>query len=232
MLLTYADESFSPRLFLIAAVVATPEQVKSLSEALDDHVASLSASHTALHYREELHGYEVFHGKKNWSTLAPRQRVRVFIDVFDLIAASGVRIVIRGLDVTAHRSRHASPRPPYSVGLTRIFEEIQLIAENENDLALLICDEYHKDDRHRKLLTDYRRWTTPSEKPVEIDRIIDTIHFTPSHESRLIQAADMVAFIRLRKVDIDSPDPRETRAIRQLWNTIDRCLVTDRVEIP
>ena len=232
VLLAYADESFSKRFFFIVAVIATPEQVKSLSDALDDYVNLLAAEHAEIRGHEELHGYEVFHGNAGWTVLGARQRVKVFIDVFRIIAESGVRIAIRGLDIAAQRKRYSNPHPPYSVVLTKIFEKIQSVASQEDDLALLICDEYHEDDRHRKLLTSYRKWRTPTSSSMKIDRIIDTIHFTPSHESRLIQAADMIAFVRLRRSTITSPDPREATAIKNLWESISNQIIVDYIWSP
>lgn len=144
----------------------------------------------------------------------------MFIKVFEIIAASGVRIAIRGLDIPAQEAMYSNPYPPYSVVLTKILEKVQTTASAEDELALVICDEYHEDDRHRRLLANYRDWETPTSTPMKLHRIIDTIHFTPSHESRMIQASDMVAFIALRRAVVTNPDPREAAAIKDLWDLI------------
>ena len=226
MLLAYVDESFSKKYFYMVALSATPEQVRNLTQELDAYVRSLASKHDTLAPREELHGYWVFHGKGAWSHLFPRQRVQVFREVFKLIADSGVRIAIRGLDVPAQEARYPTPFPPYSVVLTKILEKVQSVAKSDDTLALVICDEYREDDRHRRLLASYREWQTPTSTPMKLDRIIDTIHFTPSHESRIIQATDMIAFITSRSSAVSSPNPREATAIQDLWSTIsDQILV-------
>ena len=220
MLLAYVDESFNKKYFFMTALIATPDQVRDLTTALDEYVKTLAANHATLASRAELHGYEVFHGKEGWSSLFPRQRVQVFLEVFRLIAASGVRIAIRGLDIPAQEARYSNPYPPYSVVLTKILEKVQTVASAEDELALVICDEYHEDDRHRRLLASYREWRTPTSTPMKLDRILDTIHFTPSHESRMIQASDLIAFITLRREVVTSPDPREATAVKELWDLI------------
>lgn len=229
MLLAYVDESFNKKDFYMVAMI---EQVRDLTVALDDYVRSLAAKHATLATRQEFHGYEVFHGKNSWSGLFPRQRVQVFREAFKLIAASRVRIVIRGLDVPAQEARYANPFPPYTVVLTKILEKVQSVAKAEDKLALVICDEYHEDDRHRRLLANYREWPTPSSTPMRLNRIIDTIHFTPSHESRMIQATDMVAFITMRRAAVANPDPREAAAIKDLWETIRDQILVHYVWVP
>ncbi len=232
MLLAYVDESFNKKYFYIVALIATPEQVRDLTVALDTYVRSLAAKHDTLATRQELHGYEVFHGKDAWSGLFPRQRVQVFHEVFKLIADSGVRIVMRGLDVPAQEAKYANPFPPYTVVLTKILEKVQSVARADDKLALVICDEYHEDDRHRRLLANYREWRTPTSTPMKLDRIIDTIHFTPSHESRMIQATDMVAFVTMRRAAVLNPDPREAAAIKDLWDTIRDQILVHYVWVP
>lgn len=214
MLLAYVDESFNKKYFYMVALIASPEQVRDLSAALDEYARSLSQGHDTLAARQELHGYEIFHGKDEWNGLFPRQRVKVFQEVFKLIAASGVQIAIRGLDIVAQETRYPHPFPPYTVVLTKILEKVHSVAKASDDLALVICDEYHEDDRHRQLLANYREWLTPTSTPTKLDRIIDTIHFTPSHESRMIQATDMVAFVTLRRSAVSNPDPREAAALK------------------
>lgn len=76
MLLAYVDESFNKKYFYMVALIATPEQVRDLTVAFDGYVRSLAAKHDTLATRQELHGYEIFHGKDAWSGLVPRQRSR------------------------------------------------------------------------------------------------------------------------------------------------------------
>lgn len=145
----------------------------------------------------------------------------MFREAFKIIADSGVRIVMRGLDVPAQEAKYANPFPPYSVVLTKFLEKVQSVAKADDKLALVICDEYHEDDRHRRLLANYREWQTPTSTSMELDRIIYTI-----------QATDMVAFVTLHRAAVSNPDPREAAAIKDLWDTICDQILVHYVWVP
>jgi len=56
----------------------------------------------------------------------------------------------------------------------------------------------------------------------QIDHIVDTIHFVPSHRNGAIQIADCATFIaaRVRKIQEGIvPDGRSAEAVERLWET-------------
>ena len=56
-----------------------------------------------------------------------------------------------------------------------------------------------------------------------IQRVVDTLHFAPSSESRLLQAVDLIAFLYHRIATTKSgTDMRQVRANRTLWARIDQ----------
>jgi hypothetical protein len=61
----------------------------------------------------------------------------------------------------------------------------------------------------------YRSW--------RIERVVDTLHFAPSSESRLLQAVDLIAFLYHRIATTKAgADMRQVRANRRLWARIER----------
>ena len=50
----------------------------------------------------------------------------------------------------------------------------------------------------------------------KLDSLLDTVHFAPSHHSRMLQAADMLAFTYRRFKTIMEPDPRAQRVMDRL----------------
>lgn len=54
----------------------------------------------------------------------------------------------------------------------------------------------------------------------QLTRIVDTIHFAPSKASRMVQAADLVAFLHHRIKSRADTDPRAKRANESLWERI------------
>ena len=52
-------------------------------------------------------------------------------------------------------------------------------------------------------------------------RVIDTLHFAPSHSSRLVQAADLVAFLARRIATHTETDPRAEQEYATMWKRIE-----------
>lgn len=75
------------------------------------------------------------------------------------------------------------------------------------------------------MLLTYKSNGTPGYLSSTLPRIVDTIHFAPSHHSRLIQAADLVAFLHHRRLVSQERDARATAANDKLWARI-----TPRIE--
>jgi hypothetical protein len=64
----------------------------------------------------------------------------------------------------------------------------------------------------------------PGSNP-RLDRIVDALHFSPSHASRLLQAADVVAYVSRR---VGSSSVRSDRAIgaaKKMAHLLDGCLI-------
>lgn len=97
---------------------------------------------------------------------------------------------------------------------------------------MVIADEIHEHDRRRNDLRNYKDYGTPGYLSSQLLRIVDTIHFAPSHHSRLIQAADRVAFLRHRRTAHIETDDRAARANQRLWSKIDQLVEVDRTWRP
>jgi len=84
----------------------------------------------------------------------------------------------------------------------------------------VIADDVDEPAKHRADLSAYRTQGTKGYRSQLLDRIVDTLHFAPSHSSRLVQAADMLAFMYRRLETHTESDPRATRANEALWSRI------------
>ena len=79
------------------------------------------------------------------------------------------------------------------------------------DYALVIADEVDSQARHRADLSSYREVGTTGYRHRKLTRIVDTLHFAPSHASRLVQAADVITFLYRASIH----PPRDRRAVTQ-----------------
>ncbi len=222
MLLAYVDESYTTAQYYVAALVVPGTSVPSLTAALDNVVWKATIDHGGVHPTTELHGNSLVGGKDGWKPLAQkiRARVGVYMNAVSVIADHDVVVIVRGVDIVGLRRRYTHPDPPHSVALTHLIERVDEYAEAQGELALMIADEVSGQDAHRRSLWEYQRTATWGYRSRRITRVIDTIHFAPSSSSRLVQAADLIAYLYRRKAAHGETDPRAAKAFADLWDRI------------
>lgn len=221
MLLTYVDESYSKDHYFIAGLAVHHEAVRSLESALNGVVERSKDDFGVGGPRTELHGHPLFHGEGDWGDAKPRQRIAIYGWAFEAIAQHDVRIFLRGVNSRRLRERYAYPDDPHDVCLQHLLERVDGYAKRTDQAALIIADELHEHDRRRKDLRDFKDYGTPGYLSSKLPRIVDTIHFAPSHHSRLIQAADLVAFLHHRRQTHKETDTRAAKANNSLWKRIE-----------
>jgi hypothetical protein len=226
VLLAYTDESYDKGCYFTTAVILDERVVRALAGRLD-RVAAEAAGHWAgaLDPAIELHGYELFHAEGPWlpAKREVRARVAVYAAALGAIAEAEPHIVIRGVDVRAHKRRYQDPWDPHEVSLWHLLERIDEHARGRDERVLVIADELARTDagKHRANLRLWQRAGTPGFRSSRLASIIDTIQFAPSVESRCLQAADLVSFLHFRR---QSGVDRERRAIaanEMLWGRIE-----------
>lgn len=234
MLLAYVDESYNAWRYWMAALLCPDYQVRPLTEALDAAVQKASAAYKGVGETAELHGYSLFHGKDDWTSLAAmaRARIGVYASALDAIAAHDVEVIIRGVDVPRLNRRYASPEHPHAVVLSHLLERIDERAERSGELALVIADEVDQADEYRRNLWHFQRYSTTGYRSRQLTRIIDTIHFAPSRASRLVQAVDLVAYLYFRIKGGMDRDERAIRANTALWNRVTARVVHTHCWLP
>lgn len=227
MLLCYVDESFGDTFYSFAGLLVDGSAAVGLHARLDAAVRKASMK-WGVPAAAEIHAYEVFHGKGQWSPMAsaPRARVAVFHDVVDAFNAVECTVLFRAVHRARLRERQArrnypETHPPEQVCFTHLLQRVQHVAERDQTHALVIVDQRDDMERHRELFGLYRAVGTPGwYKTTAVDRIVDTIHFAPSDRSRLLQAADVLAFLYHRTISVTERDPRSAAAMTHLWSKV------------
>lgn len=217
MFLAYVDESSTPAWYYMAALLVPDHAAIPLTEALDDVVDRAAAAY-GIPRDAELHAWNLFHGKTEWASMpAPRARIAVYNNAFTAIADSGAKIVLRGVSIA---SLQAGPESAHAFVLGHLLEQIDACALEHDELALVIADEVHGQAKHRADLAGYKRTGTAGPAQSQLQRIVDTLHFAPSHTSRLLQAADLIVFLHRRRELHTETDKRSERANETLWARI------------
>jgi uncharacterized protein DUF3800 len=219
VLLAYLDESYDENRYWITGLLCPEDTLIPLTQALDTVVSGFEFAPPAP--RLELHGYELFHGEDQWKFLKkePRRRIKVYGDALDAVAKfPDVRIFIRGIDRKRQKARYSTVIHPHKVVLGHLLERLDEHAEHHGDHRLLvIADEIHDAATHRSSLWDYQHSGTEGYRPRVLTQVVDTMHFAPSHASRLLQASDLISYLHHRMSSGADTDQRALKANAGLW---------------
>lgn len=220
MLLTYVDESYTDRWYWIGALLVPDTVAIPLSTALDEVVLDAAKAY-GVAAESELHGYDLFQGRAPWTGLPPRARIAVYNAGLKAIGAHDVTIILRGVDRRGLARRYINPKPAHEVVLSHLLERVDGYAAMREELALVIADEVDNPAIHRSDLSRYRIDGTGGYRSRRVTRIVDTLHFAPSHASRLVQAVDLVTFLFRRMATGLAADPREAATNERLWSWVE-----------
>jgi len=172
----------------------------------------------------ESHGADLFAGRGPFSEMLPEARIEIFDDVLRGVEIGEADIVIRGVEKAGLERRYATPYHPHDIALMFSIESIERLARECGCRILLVADEAKEiEDAALRDLANYQELGTSwGWNPEQIDQIVDTIHFVPSHSNGAIQLADCATYIaaRVRKIRAGIvPADRSADAVENLWET-------------
>ena len=227
VLAAFVDESYTDPedVFALACLLVDGPSLARLCAGLDaviEAAAGYGVSATA-----ELHAYEMFHGKGEWAALSGKARAQVALykRATEAIRSSGAELLVRSTRPSKLRSKS-----PHEITLRYLIEELDRVAEGRGDHVLVICDAVSEGPQHRADLRHNKQSGTGGYKSRRLGRILDTMHFADSRDSRGLQAADLVAFLhrrRLRNAQ-HSVDDRERRAIEEVWASLGASVISSK----
>lgn len=225
MRLIYLDESArDDRFYFFGALIVDAEAVRRIEAGLNE-IAQLVARHVpGFSPDAEFHAVNMFHGEEEWDIVPVGWRVKACDLVSKVIGRSSARFVFRGVDIQAQRARYGSSTfPAHLLTLAHTLEEIdrQLDEIDRPDgIGLVLADDHHTAPGARRSLRDFRIENVPGYTQGRLTRIADTIYFGPSHESRLLQAADVATYFFNRSRTITETDPRSELAIKKIMQNL------------
>jgi Protein of unknown function (DUF3800) len=223
MWLAYADESYDDDEHWVIGLLVEDWRVNETHRAIRDVVSRASDAY-GISADAELHGYDLFHGEREFKIMKekPRARIALMNSVFRVIVDAESWIILRGVNKPRLEARYIYPEHPHRVTMAHLIERIDDFCNRNQTHSLLIADEYHETEKAllRDMVTyqDYGTWGYLAKK---ITCVIDTIHFVNSRTNPLVQAADMVAYLALRRRSHRDCDPRELRANAALWGVVE-----------
>ncbi|MFD6444230.1 DUF3800 domain-containing protein [Promicromonospora sp. NPDC060204] len=233
MLFAYIDETSNSRCYRTVGLVVRAPEVRVFAEQLDAVVARAAEAFGGIDADTELHGHDLFGATQEWAPLKPvvRARISIYRQALGVTAEHAEGIWIEGLDRQGFRDRYADQHDEHITVLLHLLEKLNRYANRRGEDLVVIADEHRTAKSAQAALRRARReriWGYRG-KP---QRIADTVYFVSSAGSRLVQAADLVAFLYQRLADGVDRDERAAAANKNLWSVLENVPVHDRLWEP
>jgi hypothetical protein len=225
VLLACVDETDREACFALAAMVVDGNAAHQVGREFDALMDGMGGH--GIDPSVELHGHELFQGKGPWHIIPTRLRIDVYAKATSAMERSGAKLFLRRIDKAGQAARYARPQRAHEVALQYLLEDLNDYASRIGEQVLVLADEVHSEARHRTNFRWFKTMGTPGYRQTTLDAVLDTIYFGPSDHSRLLQAANLAAFMYLRRKTVTENDPRAARANDLIWEPLSRITVKD-----
>lgn len=197
MLIVYFDEvkyqEGNQPYYWLGAIVASAEDIWA-AEAAMSVLSERCFGAPHMSRDTEFHAADIFHRKrafKGWSDIDQR------LDVLKELAA----ILDRCKDIGKVRIRidpNKMIRKDYEeVAFVFLVEKVEQYLRAAEQPGILIGDRENErvSQKFAEMLSKYRATGTPYQFGVDLEYLVDTVHFTDSHHSRMLQLADLYVWL-------------------------------------
>lgn len=232
----YLDESGrDSRYYFFGALIADASAVCDIERGLDEVAHLISQNVAGFDPRTEFHAVDMFQGSAAWKSVPTAWRVKACDLTAKVLARSSARFIFRGIDIQRLRAKYTNPYPVHLITLAQVLERAEgFLAGQGLDgrIGVAHADEHHSAHSARRSLRDFKLARVPGYTTRQLLHIADTIYFGPSHESRLLQAADVATYFLNRARTVEERDPRSAKAVEKIVASIRSITVEEWVWSP
>jgi hypothetical protein len=194
----HIDESRDSGHHFHLGLLSTGEAVAAAEQELTQIVEQAMVDGACV-WEAELHGVEVFHQTGQWAQSSIPQSIAVFDAALGVLAKYDIEVIARGADLPAFRKSYGDGDPFIWI-FSNLLERLDERLDARSDYGLVIADQQNEyRERLQSDLTHAKRQGTGGYRSSKLPRIVDTAHFVDSKRSRMIQLADMCAFVARRR---------------------------------
>lgn len=221
MLLAYLDESEAPKQrYYLGALIVDAASALALERSYERLTSMVATQVKGFPTDAEIHAYDMFHGRGAWASVPAALRAKASKIAVQAIVDSGAMFVHRSVKLPQPRQGFEG-LPPHALTFRLILETLQEAINriSSDQYALLLADDHHTADTSRSSLRWMRRAVSEDDSLyLPLSNLLDTIYFGPSHESRLLQAADVATYFtnRLESADLSEKHPGAARTQKQI----------------
>ncbi|MGO4534900.1 DUF3800 domain-containing protein [Leifsonia sp. 2MCAF36] len=235
MHLVYIDESArDDRFYFFGALIADARAIRLIEDGMNGVGTLLARNVSSFDPHSEFHAVDIVHGKGAWAAVPTAWRIEACDLVAKILARSSAKFLFRGIDLAAQRVRYSRPFPAHLLALAHTLEDIHMRLDRleEGDMGLVLADQHHAAANARRSLRNFKLAAVPGYTSRRLARIANTIYFGPSHESRLLQAADVATYFLNRHLTVDEKDARAAKAVQKIVSNVRAITVSEYVWSP
>lgn len=197
----------------------------SCARALEDAAGEVLARHFGEASRRagfECKGSDLYRGEGPCAGMRPADRVALYAELLGLLAGHYAWVTWVGIDKACLARRYATPMHPHKLAFIYLVEQIETFLRSRPDFGLIVSDE--EKEVETQVVEDLRRYketgTSFGFRPTDLTRIVDNVHWVKSHNSRLMQLADLCAYLCQRQSRDRGKTSATALAIQTLWEQL------------
>jgi hypothetical protein len=197
--LLYVDESgkSGPRdprqpAYILAGVIVSEAQWRDVEVDLAARVDLICLPPRPANW--EIHAADIAHGKRFAKGLSGNDKRALIEAVLSVIDAFDLRLEFVVIDKMAHLRKYANPLPYEVLAYRFMIERFEYFLGNHHDqpLGMVVSDDQKgQEETIRAAHSELRKKGSTYS---QIDRIVETPFFAPSHASCMLQIADVCAY--------------------------------------
>ena len=180
--------------FWFGCILVPESRISELEERMAD-LSQRCFGESTLGHATEFHASQIFQGKGNFKGVAPLDRLNVLKELVDILCLYDDvgRIFVR-LDPSKIMTAVDLER----LAFVYLVEKVQVELRARGDTGMLIGDRDNAklSTVYAKDLSRYRAATTPYTYGITLTHLVDTVHFSDSHLSRMLQLADLYVYMK------------------------------------
>lgn len=197
--LFFVDESRDSQYHYHLGLLAEGDVAARVEAALNDLSERAIDLGATSRWRPEFHAVDIFHGNGEWTKGTIPLRAQVLEEALETISRFGVEVIARGVNLAAFGKRYTEV-DPYGWEFSNLLERLNERLTALGAYGLVIADQQHEyAEGLRYDLSHAKQYGTGGYRSQKLERIIDTAHFVDSHRSRMVQLADLAAFVLRRR---------------------------------
>ena len=170
----------------------------------------------------ECKGSDLYRGQGPCAGMAPAERVALYGELLALLAEHGAEIIWIGIDKPRLAARYTNPMHPHKLAFIYLMEDIERLLRERRTCGLIVSDE--EKEMESQVLEDLSRYkemgTSFGHSPLDLRCIVDNVHWVKSHNSRLMQLADICAYLCQRQSRDRGKTSATAQAVQRLWESV------------